>query len=62
MTKPAKKSRPTVTFRELRRMTVCGSPNLPEFVEADGVRKHWVGFGWVDHGPALGNEVLVVEE
>jgi len=34
--------------------------HLPGPVEIDGQRKRWVGFGWVDEGPATGDESLVI--
>jgi hypothetical protein len=33
---------------------------LPGPVEIDGRRKQWVGIGWIDEGPAQGDEPLVV--
>jgi hypothetical protein len=54
--------RETITFSELRRLSVCNSDKIPEYVDMGGKRHHWVGIGWVDHGPAQGNEVIVTED
>jgi len=33
---------------------------LPGPLDHNGVRKRWVGFGWVEEGPAAGTEPLVL--
>lgn len=48
-------------------LPVGAIPIFPEFkdcmprVEHDGIRKNWVGIGWVDEGPAHGDELLLTE-
>jgi hypothetical protein len=56
------KKRKTITFDEFKRLEFCNSAKLPLTIEHDGRRQHWVGIGWIDQGPARGDEVLVVEE
>lgn len=34
--------------------------HLPGPVEIDGRCKRWVGIGWIDEGPATGEEPLVI--
>lgn len=43
-----------VAVAHLGRMSFVNSAKLPKFVNDDGARKHWVGIGWNDHGPAKG--------
>jgi len=51
----------TITFAELKRLSFCNSKRLPKAVNVNGVRKEWVGIGWVDVGKPTGREVEVVE-
>ena len=57
--KPRTKRR-TITVDELRRLSWADSPKMPQAVEQDGVRKEWLGIGWIDCGTPHGDEVLVV--
>jgi hypothetical protein len=60
--KRAKKwTRKTITFAELKRMSICNSPRLPQVVNVGGHRMQWVGIGWVDEGALTGGEVKVVD-
>ena len=43
-----------ISVGALGRMSFSNSARLPQFVNDDGVRKHWVGIGWVPEGPATG--------
>ena len=52
----------TITRSELARLTFCNSKKLPPAVNDDGVRKEWVGIGWVEDGKPHGDEVLVVKD
>jgi len=54
--------RRTITFSELKRLSVCNSDDLPDPVEMGGQRRTWVGIGWVNEGDADGSEVLVTED
>lgn len=54
--------RETITFSELKRLSVCNSDKIPEYVEVGGKRMQWVGIGWCDCGPARGNEIVVTED
>ena len=58
---PPAKHRETIDFKELKRLSFCNSGRLPQVVDAWGRRMRWMGIGWVDEGPAKGDEVLVVE-
>jgi hypothetical protein len=55
------KGRKTIEFSELQRLSVANSDKLPSCVDIGGQRHHWVGIGWVEEGPALGDEVIVVQ-
>jgi hypothetical protein len=59
--KRGKTSRPTITRGELCRLAFCNSKRLPWTVSIDGERFQWVGIGWVNEGPELGDEVIVVD-
>jgi hypothetical protein len=68
-TKVAK--RRTLTFSELKRLSVCNSDSLPSYVELRGkvrgktVRKFmwWTGVGWVDvREDEAENPALVTED
>jgi len=52
----------TITRSELVRLTFCNSKKLPLAVNDDGVRKEWVGIGWIKDGKPRGDEVLVIDE
>ena len=52
----------TITFSELKRLSFANSERLPQVINLNGVRKQWVGIGWVDEGELKGDEVLVVED
>lgn len=55
---PPKKS---ITFDELKRLSLCNSKDLPPAVEILRQRHVWVGFGWVNEGALKGDEVLVID-
>lgn len=57
-----KKKRKTIKLSQLQRMAFRNSPKMPQVVNHDGVRKEWVGIGWIDCGPATGREVKVIED
>jgi len=70
-TKTKPKKRKTIKFSELKRLSFCNSPKLPEQIEVVGkvkgktVRRFmwWTGIGWVDLNPCnIKNPVLVVED
>lgn len=50
----------TITVERLAWLSMCNSRLLPKVVNDEGVRKRWVGIGWVAEGPATGREVKVV--
>ena len=54
------KKRRTITVEELRRLSQANSSKLPQAVEHEGIRKEWVGIGWIDCGAPSGREPLVV--
>jgi hypothetical protein len=60
--RPPPKGRKTIEFSKLQRLSVTNSDKLPDTVDICGRRRHWVGIGWVEEGPALGNEVIVVQD
>lgn len=63
--------RKTITFKALTRMFSASIDKLPGPIEFRGMvgrgkrrelarlRKRWIGFGWVDEGPADGSEPLL---
>jgi len=51
----------TITRSELARLTFCNSKKLPPAVDDGGVRKEWVGIGWIENGKPHGDEVLVID-
>ena len=56
------KASKTITRSELARLTFCNSKKLPVAVNDGGVRKEWVGIGWVEDGKPHGDEVIVIED
>jgi len=56
---PAQK---TISRSELERLTFCNSKKLPLAVIDGGVRKEWVGIGWIDDGKPHGDEVLIIDD
>ena len=52
----------TITHSELARLTFCNSKKVPLAVNDRGVRKEWVGIGWIAGGKLRGDEVLVIDE
>lgn len=56
-----KHKRKTIRFSELKRLSIANSDKLPSPVQVGDRHMEWVGIGWIDVGPAKGDEVLVVE-
>lgn len=52
----------TITRSGLERLTFCNSKKLPLAVNDGGVRKEWVGIGWIENGKPHGDEVLLIED
>lgn len=52
----------TITRDEIARLAFCNSKRLPKLVNDNGVRKRWVGIGWVAEGTPTGREVRIEEE
>jgi hypothetical protein len=52
----------TISHSELSRLTLCNSKKIPLAVNHGGVRKVWVGIGWIANGKPKGDEVLVIDE
>ena len=52
----------TIERERLARLSFTNSPKLPLVVSDGGVRKEWVGIGWVEDGPSRGDEVVVLDE
>ena len=50
----------TISIERLKRLAFCNSDDLPQVINDDGRRKHWVGIGWIDEGPATGDETEVI--
>lgn len=48
-----------ITHFELARLMLCNSKKIPMAVNDGGVRKEWVGIGWIACGKPRGDEVLV---
>jgi hypothetical protein len=40
----------TISFNELRSLSISNSKDLPEYVIIGNELKHWVGIGWVSQG------------
>ena len=57
-----KKRAKTIKRAELCRLAFCNSDRLPQVINDGGVRKQWVGIGWVNDGRANGTEEVVVVE
>jgi hypothetical protein len=36
----------TISFKDFRRMTICNSPDTPDYVIIGNELKHYVGIGW----------------
>ena len=51
-----------ITRSELARLAFCNSKKLPLVVNDSGLRKEWVGIGWIEDGKPRGGEVLVIDE
>lgn len=59
--KKVKKQR-TMTRSEVSRLAFCNSRRCPRFVIDNGVRKEWVGIGWIPvDGPRKNTDVVLVE-
>lgn len=55
--------RKTITRSELTRLAFCNSDKLPHVVVMLKPRRmEWVGIGWIDVGPPVGNEVVMIED
>jgi hypothetical protein len=54
--------RKSITRSELSRLACCNSKLLPMVINDRGVRKEWVGIGWIVDGLPRGDEIIVVEE
>lgn len=46
---------------ELVRLQGCSSERMPRVINDRGLRKQYVGIGWVTEGAAKGDETLVVD-
>lgn len=42
------RAKKTITFSELRRLSVVNSKKLPQHVNVGGIRRQWVGIGWIE--------------
>lgn len=54
-----KKKTKTIDRDELCRMAFLNSRRMPQIINDNGVRKRWVGIGWVDEGKPTGRETIV---
>lgn len=61
-TKVLSSGQKAITRSELARLAFCNSNKLPLAVNDGGVRKEWVGIGWIEDGKPRGDEVLVIDE
>lgn len=52
----------TISRDELARLCVVNSSRIPSPVNDGGMRRTWVGIGWVTEGPANGTEKAKVIE
>lgn len=59
MGKKKKPEREVWKFSKFERLSFCNSNKLAGYFEINGRRHEWVGIGWIDLGPARGNEILV---
>lgn len=50
----------TISAKELRLLSATNSPRLPRFINDKGIRKEWVGIGWVslDGKPELSDTLV----
>lgn len=62
MQKKPTKRRKTITVEELSRLSFCNSKKLPLYINDGGIRKHWIGIGWIAQGKATGREVKLIRE
>ncbi len=51
----------TITFDELDRLRVINDPDIP-VINDDGMRKRWVGIGWVDERECDGTETVLIRD
>ncbi len=59
--KPVASKPDTITRSELARLAFCNSKRLPLAVNDGGMRKEWVGIGWIDCGSPHGDETRLVD-
>ena len=53
--------RETLEFSKLRTMMPEACDRIGKRIDVAGIRKNWVGIGWVEEGPAQGDEIIIVE-
>lgn len=58
--KEKKIERMTLTVTKLHSMSAESKDDLPGPADHNGVRKHWVGIGWICEGQADGTEPLLI--
>ena len=51
-----------ITRSELARLIVSNSKKVPLAVNDSGVRKEWVGIGWIEDGKPHGDEVVLIDD
>ncbi|MBI4660944.1 MAG: hypothetical protein HY735_19085 [Verrucomicrobia bacterium] len=52
----------TIMRSELAILSACNSKRVPLAVNDYGVRREWVGIGWIDVCEARGDEVVVLDK
>lgn len=52
----------TISRDELARLAFCNAKRMPQVVNDNGVRKRWMGIGWVNVGVPTGREIKVVDK
>lgn len=55
-----RKTPKTITRAELRKLAFCNSQKIPHAVNDGGVRKEWIGIGWLEAGKPDGSEPYLV--
>lgn len=51
----------TIDRELLYKLSFINSKRLPQYIDVEGKRLHWVGIGWIDEEPARGDEIKVIE-
>jgi hypothetical protein len=56
------RGRKVIKFSEYQRLCACNSDKVPDYVEMQGKRYHWVGIGVVESGDPEPDDPVVVDD